>query len=625
MRMNYQFGGLKARVVACACAMVALLPVAARQRVLDMAQYGVRGGASPQVLHEGLRKALAEAKATQQADDTLTLMFSAGRYHFSPKYAEEVTCYISNHDQQSTPRRVALYLNGLNNVVIDGRGADFVCTGRMLPIAVAYCSNVTLKDLSIDFDNPHIAQAQIVRNDGGKGITFELSPEVHARVQDGRLITYGVDWEGTPAWGIVFERETKRIAYNTGDIGFNLTKDVKHLGDRRYHAPHWQDSRLAPGSVAVLRLWARPNPGIFLMNTTDVNIADVNIYYAEGMGVLAQACHNVSLTGSHVAMAEGSERYFSTQADATHFSGCSGKVTVAQCYFENMMDDALNVHGVYLKVTGRKNDRTLTARYMHEQAWGFEWGKVGEEVQFVDGQTVEVLGAPNTIARIRPLDKPTNLGVREFEITFKHKLDKQISPDKVIGIENLTRTPEVDFVANTVANNRARGILINTPKEVLVAKNSFNHVSGTAILFSTDCGQWWESGRTAKVTVRDNTFINALTSLYQFTDAVIAINPVVPQLDKQRTPFYGTGKAEDIRIVNNAFYTFDIPMIYAKSVNGMLVRDNKVERTLDFPRFHPNTQPTRYDKCLNIESQSMEATAKDATPMLIRQAANATQ
>lgn len=624
MRMNYQFGGLKARVVACACAMVALLPVAARQRVLDMAQYGVRGGASPQVLHEGLRKALAEAKATQQADDTLTLMFSAGRYHFSPKYAEEVTCYISNHDQQTTPRRVALYLNGLNNVVIDGGGAEFICTGRMLPIAVAYCSNVTLKDLSIDFDNPHIAQAQIVRNDGGKGITFELSPEVHARVQDGRLITYGLDWEGTPAWGIVFERETKRIAYNTGDIGFNLTKDVKHLGDRRYHAPHWQDSRLAPGSVAVLRLWSRPNPGIFLMNTNDVSIAGVTIRYAEGMGVLAQACHNVSLTSSRVAMLN-SERYFSTQADATHFSGCSGKVTVAQCYFENMMDDALNVHGVYLKVTGRKNDRTLTARYMHEQAWGFEWGKVGEEVQFVDGQTVEVLGAPNTIARIRPLDKPTNLGVREFEITFKHKLDKQISPDKVIGIENLTRTPEVDFVANIVANNRARGILINTPKEVLVANNRFDHVSGTAILFSTDCGQWWESGRTAKVTVRDNTFINALTSLYQFTDAVIAINPVVPQLDKQRTPFYGTGKAEDIRIVNNAFYTFDIPMIYAKSVNGMLVRDNKVERTLDFPRFHPNTQPTRYDKCLNIESQSMEATAKDATPMLIHQAANATQ
>ena len=37
------------------------------------------------------------------------------------------------------------------------------------------------------------------------------------------------------------------------------------------------------------------------------------------------------------------------------------------------MDDAINVHGTYLKVVKRVDDRTLVGRYMHGQSWGFEW------------------------------------------------------------------------------------------------------------------------------------------------------------------------------------------------------------------------------------------------------------
>lgn len=36
---------------------------------------------------------------------------------------------------------------------------------------------------------------------------------------------------------------------------------------------------------------------------------------------------------------------FTTQADATHFSGCKGKITSCNGLYEGMMDDAINVHG----------------------------------------------------------------------------------------------------------------------------------------------------------------------------------------------------------------------------------------------------------------------------------------
>ena len=62
-------------------------------------------------------------------------------------------------------------------------------------------------------------------------------------------------------------------------------------------------------------------------------------------------------------------------------------------------------------------------------------------------------------------------------------------------MENLTRTPRATL-HNLVRHNRARGILINTPRPVLIEDNTFDHVSGSAILFSTDNNMWYESGQT---------------------------------------------------------------------------------------------------------------------------------
>ena len=66
---------------------------------------------------------------------------------------------------------------------------------------------------------------------------------------------------------------------------------------------------------------------------------------------------------------------------------------------------------------------------------------------------------------------------------------------------------------------------------------------------------WYESGQTREVTIRRNLFQDVLTSLYQFTSAVISIHPIIPELASQRHPFYGQGP-KSIRIEDNIFRTF---------------------------------------------------------------------
>ena len=65
--------------------------------------------------------------------------------------------YISNHDQ-TNPKKVAFYYENLHNVVIDGKGQKLVFHGTILPFVVKNCSNLTLRNFSIDFVTPHLRQ-----------------------------------------------------------------------------------------------------------------------------------------------------------------------------------------------------------------------------------------------------------------------------------------------------------------------------------------------------------------------------------------------------------------------------------------------------------------------------------
>ena len=270
-----------------------------------------------------------------------------------------------------------------------------------------------------------------------------------------------------------------------------------------------------------------------------------------------------------------------------NFSQCKGKITSVNGLYEGMMDDAINVHGTYLKVLQQIGTHTLKARYMHDQAWGFDWGFPGDSVQFIRSQTMEMLDGKNCIERITASDKPTADGAREFIIRFTQPLPEALNEQTDFGIENLTWTPEVYFAGNTIRNNRARGSLFSTPKKTIVENNLFDHTSGTAILLCGDCNGWYETGACREVIIRHNRFINALTNMFQFTNAVISIYPEIPDLEHQVKYFHG-GKPGAIQITDNEFDTFDAPILYAKSVDGLIFKQNKIKTNNAYRPFHWN-------------------------------------
>ncbi|MES2060294.1 MAG: alpha-1,3-galactosidase B [Bacteroidota bacterium] len=565
-------------------------------KVYKLASYGIIPNSGKNITPV-LSAILKKIKNETGKRTTVVLQFQSGAYNFYPEGAARKTYFISNHDQDN-PKTVGIELEHFKNIIIDGKGADLVFHGRMLPIALIESSNVKLKNLSIDFEKPQIAQVRVIENDTLAGsIIFETAPWVNYSIKDSVFYNTGEGWQMQPTSGIAFEENTKRIMFNSGDIRVG-TNGVSEISPGRIKAHHWKNKKLIPGTVIAMRSWGRPSPGIFLHKGKDISLENVKVHYAEGMGLLAQLTENIYMDGFEVCLrGKNDPRYFTTQADATHFSGCKGTIISKNGLYEGMMDDAINIHGTYLKLIKRLDDHTVVGRYMHDQSYGFDWGNIQDTVQFIRSKTMDLYPATNTITSITAIRSNPKEPIREFRIEFAKELEKEIDPANMdIGIENLTWTPSVIFTGNTIRNNRARGALFSTPKPTLVANNLFDHTSGSAILLCGDSNGWYETGSCRDLTIRDNKFINALTSMYQFTNAIISIYPEIPDLQGQ-THYFHSG----IRIENNEFDTFDHPILYAKSVDGLIFRHNKIRTNKQYPTFHRNKKSILLERVVGAD------------------------
>ena len=88
-------------------------------------------------------------------------------------------------------------------------------------------------------------------------------------------------------------------------------------------------------------------------------------------------------------------------------------------------------------------------------------------------------------------------------------VDKELPADLAVGsyvAENMTYTPEVYIAGNTFKSTPTRGILVTTPKPVLIERNHFDQMGMASIYISADADYWYESSGVTNATIRNNIF-----------------------------------------------------------------------------------------------------------------------
>lgn len=497
-------------------------------------------------------------------NDTMFILES-GSYHFWSQNAIKQEYYLSNTTIEN-PRKLALLLQDMNHVILDANNSEFIFHGQIMPITIDTCSNIIIKNLKIDWEIPLTAEGVVLHsNESYVDISIDHNLFPH-KVEHNELIFIGENWESKLwDWSITeFDCKTKKVAYRSGDTFPKTWQERLDNGHVRCHGEFKTIPKV--GNLLVLRHNERIHAGIFIVDSNEISLDNISIYNTGGLGILAQFSHNLSFRQIKIIpnISRG-RRITSGHDDGIHLSCNSGHITVENCYFYGLMDDPLNIHGIATRILKKENKNILMGEFAHPQSQGFhQWALQGHKVAFIKTDDMSQLFIL-TVKDYKLISKSM------FVIEFEEEVPDEIK----IGysMENITRTASITCSNNFFGNCRARGILISTPKTVLIENNIFES-AGAAILIAGDANYWYESGNCNDVLIRNNHFSEScLTSSYLGGDAVISIHPEVGAPCKEK-PFH-----KNIRIENNSFQTADYPVVYAFCTKGILFSENRIIRS----------------------------------------------
>jgi hypothetical protein len=277
-------------------------------------------------------------------------------------------------------------------------------------------------------------------------------------------------------------------------------------------------------------------------------------------------------------------RVISIIADASHFLNCKGLIKIINCAHTGAMDDFINVHGSYSKIDSIIGGNTVITSRLN--------GETGDEIWFVN----PVLCQRSEVCIIKSVER---LGDRTSKITFETPLPEGVRSGDYM--ENKTWTADLEIRnCKILKQHRARGILVTTPKKVVIEDNYFR-TAGTAILIEGDMDYWFESGANRDVTIRNNVFDNCLTSgcitgnRWEWGEGIITITPSHRPQDDKTEPYH-----QNIRIENNTFKTFDTPLMHAISVRGLTFKNNEIIRTYTFEPYLWQKTSFLLDGCRDV-------------------------
>ncbi|MDX1285953.1 MAG: right-handed parallel beta-helix repeat-containing protein, partial [Draconibacterium sp.] len=461
-----------------------------------------------------VNKAIDELKG----DNHKVLVFTPGTYHFYPEGCKTKE-YFESNTTDINPKVCAFLFEGVKNLTIDGRGSKLIFHEQMQPFTFDNCTNITLKNINIDWDEPLIAQGEVLRTtDHYIDLAINLKEFPH-RINEDKLY-FKVNRNKYNQWQrtMEFDREGYFVVPQTGDRGClgrgwqDYTAETTMPGVVRLKHDFLRKPKV--GNFLILRHAERAHSGVFIFESKNITVKNLNLYHATGLGILAQFSENVTFDEYRAIPNKAKKHYFGGGDDGIQVSNCKGLITVESCEFAGLMDDPINVHGTSVQVQEIVSENELKCKFMHHQSVGLNWGHQGDKISFIENEKMNSIGLGEIIS-FNPVDKEV------FHITLKDPIPESFEVGD--ALENLTWSPDLLVKDSHFKNCRARGLLISTPGEVRIENNIFES-SGSAILIAGDANGWFESGAVTDVLIKGNTFTDLCnTSSYQFCEGIISV------------------------------------------------------------------------------------------------------
>ncbi|WP_371774561.1 right-handed parallel beta-helix repeat-containing protein [Streptomyces sp. NBC_01438] len=551
---------------------------AATETVVEVTAFG----ADPTGRHDSAAAVTAAVRHARTIEGPVRIVFPHGTYQIYPEQAEVRELYVSNTvgaDQSYKDKRIGILLEDMDDVTVDGDGSHLQFHGLMTTFAAIRSHHVAVKDFSFDYTAPKVVDATVSESGVTDGHAYRV-----LKIPAGSGFSVGdrqVTWlgetspaTGRPYWsgvnGMQYTQIHDPAAKRTWRGSNPLFDDVAamtDLGDRRLRIDYGTGA--APddrGLVYQMRQTTRDTPSALLWESKDVTVEGLKARYLHGFGFVGQLSEDVTIKGNEFRTDPASGRTTAGFADFVQMSGVKGQVNITGNVFDGAHDDAINIHGTYLEVTGRPAPNALSLEYMHNETAGFPQFHPGDTVEIVDKRTM--LPVPGVTARAVSVDGPSgqdhDKSLTSMVVTFDQNVPDSVTPRDFV-VENTAYTPSVEISGNTFRDIPTRGVLVTTRKPVVIEDNVFDGMSMASVFISSDAYQWYESGPVTDVLIRRNTFDRPASPVIFVEPTNQAVDPAHPV-------------HRNIRVEDNTFRTGDVRLLDAKSVGGITFTSNRAAR-----------------------------------------------
>ena len=500
------------------------------------------------------------------AEQDKVLFFPPGEYHFYPEGCSGRCCYFSNNE--GGVKTIAILLDGLDGFTIRGDHARLIFHGRISPLCAFNCHNLTIEGLTVDFEDSFVSDADLVRRENGTA-WFKFSGK--HQVIGNRLVFTG-DFCDNLSGRLPFysyDREKKELIYDVRSI-IVPNHDIQYQDGLVGVEDRFGEVR---SDAFLVKHELRLCPGMVFDGCRNLQIRNVTIHHAAGMGFLIQNCENCVIDGGTV---EPRGRRASVSDDALHITDCRGKIRIENCRLSGTLDDSINVHGVFRKLKSRiPGGKMYYLEAGHYQQQGVFDVRPGDVMRLFDRRS----GKPYADIKLTGVS-PVNRAFVKVDFAESELPENFVQGDPALI---LGTTAELEVVNTECRPLNGRGVLASGMSRVHIAGCRF-HTTGAGVFISGDWSFWYESGPVAEALIENNVFDNCAYYAFGSTQEPLAI---FPELASLADGYYYHGT---IRVINNRFRSAERPLVSMMSVAEAEVRGNLFEPDVSYP-FIPRRNP----------------------------------
>lgn len=455
------------------------------------------------------------------------------------------------------------------------------------------CEDVAVENFTITTDNPIGCVGRIEAVDASaKTVDFRIDAPFPATGEEHFFQLNTCDDEGTPDAVLETHSDIRKQTLPDGREVY-VGHPYSMVGDRlaRITVPKWISLSAVTNGHRMLVRYFRNGEGPFVLNAVRrVRIENVEVERTPSTGcVVVPPSEDLVFRRFAIRPRKDDPHVCASNSDGIHFVGCAGSVTLEDCHFKGLGDDALNVHSLGGEVkafdpaTGefefirRSTDRK-------ERSLSEGWASAGDKVAVYDPETLHLRG---------------EVTLKSFGKGGKGAIavDGGFAPRVGDLVANARNYPVVRISNCSVENTRARAFLLQTRK-FTIENCRFRGLKSAAVLLACDMVFWNEMGPFDDATVRDCTFEKCAKRI---TEAPMLGVLTVRTRHDGGPADYPAGVHRNLRITGNSFSDIGPAAIYAESTDGLEIRGNRFAKCGLNPKLPPEMRrPVRLRNCANV-------------------------